>query len=121
MAEMLKLIKNKLMSAVEIDYDENNLIIILNVKGEIQKSDILAEPQEVKDMLQILGGLKEDIFMKIDVDNNARNIKLEFQIKEDLEKVKKILEHIWERTIHLFEELEKGNSNILRGVGDFSD
>ena len=121
MAEMLELIKSKLMSAIKIDYDENNLIIILNIKGEIQKSDILAEPQEVKDMLQIFGGLKEDIFMKIDVDNNALNIKLKFQTKEDLEKVKKVLEHIWEQIIDLFEELEKGNSSIIRGVGDFTD
>jgi len=72
-------------------------------------------------MIHILGGLKEDILMKINVDNNTRNIKLKFQTKEDLEKVKKVLDNIWERTIHIFEELEKGNSSILRGIGDFTD
>ena len=121
MAEILELIKSKLQSVVEVDCDENNLIIILNIKGEIQKSDILAEPHEVKDMLRILGGLTEDISMEIEIDNKARNIKLTFLNKEDLEKVKSVLDNIWERTIHIFGELEKGNNNILRGVGDFSD
>ncbi|MFX1338813.1 MAG: hypothetical protein ACFFDK_09405, partial [Promethearchaeota archaeon] len=88
---------------------------------EVQKSDILAEPHEVKDMLRILGGLIEDVSIEIEIDNNARNIKLKFQNKEDLEKVKSVLDHIWERTLYIFEELEKGNTNTLRGVGDFSD
>ena len=121
MAEILELIKSKLQSVIEVNFDENNLVIILNVKGEIQKSDILAEPHEVKDMLRILGGLTEDVSMEIEIDNNARNIKLTFQNKEDLEKVKSVLDHIWERTIHIFKELEKGNTNTLRGVCDFSD
>ncbi len=121
MAEILELFKSKLQSVIEVDCDENNLIIILNVKGEIQKSDILAEPHEVKDMLRILGGLKEDVSMEIEIDNKARKIKLTFQNKEDLEKVKSVVDNIWERTIHIFDELEKGNNNILRGVGDFSD
>jgi len=121
MAEILELFKSKLQSVIEVDCDENNLIIILNVKGEIQKSDILAEPHEVKDMLRILGGLKEDIPMGIEIDNKAREIKLKFENKDDLDKVKVILDNIWERTIHIFDELEKGNNNILRGVGDFSD
>jgi hypothetical protein len=72
-------------------------------------------------MLRILGGLTEDISMEITIDNNARTIKLTFQNKEDLEKVKNVLDHIWERTIHIFEELEKGKTNTLRGVGAFSD
>lgn len=121
MAEIMELIKNKLQSVLEVNYDENNLIILLNVKGEIQKSDILAEPNEVKDMLRILGGLTEDISMDIEIDNKARNIKLTFQNKEDLENVKSVLDNIWERTFHIFVELEKGNNNVLRGVGDFND
>jgi len=121
MAEILEIVKSRLESSLEVNVDENNLIIILNVKKEIQKSDILAEPHEVKDMIRILGGLKEDVSMEIEIDNNARNIKLTFQNKEDLEKVKNVLDNIWERTIHIFKELEKGNTNTLRGVGDFSD
>ena len=117
----MELIKDKLKSIIEVNYDEKNPVIILNVKGEIQKSDILAEPNEVKDMLRILGGLTEDIPMEIEIDNNARNIKLIFQNKDDLDKVKIVLDNIWERTIHIFKELEKGNANILRGIGDFSD
>ena len=76
MAEILELFKSKLQSVIEVDCDENNLIIILNVKGEIQKSDILAEPHEVKDMLRILGGLTEDVSMEIEIDNKARKIKI---------------------------------------------
>lgn len=121
MAEIMELIKNKLKSVIEVNYDEDNLIIILNVIGEIQKSDILAEPDEVKDMLRILGGLIEEVSMDIEIDNKARSIKLTFQNKEDLENVKGVLDSIWERTIHIFDELEKGNNNILRGVGDFHD
>ncbi len=121
MAELLDMVKSRLESALEVNVDENNLIIILNVKKEIQKSDILAEPHEVKDMLRILGGLTEDVSMEIEIDNNTRNIKSKFQNKEDIEKVNSVLDNIWERTIHIFDELEKGNNNILRGVGDFSD
>jgi len=68
-----------------------------------------------------LGGLTEDVSMDIQIDNKARTIKLTFQNKEDLDKVKIVLDIIWDRTIHLFNELEKGNNNVLRGVGDFSD
>ena len=121
MAEILELIKNRLKSVLEVNVDEKNLLIIIDVKEEIQKSDILAEPQEVKDMLRILGGLTEEIPMEIEIDNKTRNIKLTFQNKEDLEKVKSVLDNIWERTMHIFNELEKGNNNILRGVGDFSE
>ena len=121
MAELLDLVKKRLESVLEVNVDDNNLLIILNVKGEIQKANILAEPHEVKDMLHILGGLTEDVSMEIEIDNKARNIKLIFQNKEDLEKVKNVLDHIWERTIHIFEELEKGNTNTLRGVCGFSD
>jgi len=121
MAEIFEMVKSRLESSLEVKVDEKNLIIILFVKKEIQKSDVLAEPHEVKDMLRILGGLTEDISMEIEINNNARNIKLIFHNKEGLEKVKNVLDHIWERTIHIFEELEKGNTNILRGVGDFSD
>ena len=120
MAEIMELIKDKLKSVLEVNYDENNLVIIINVKGEIQKSEILAEPNEVKDMLRILGGLTEDVSMDIEIDNKARNITLSFQNKEELEKVKRVLDNIWERTIHIFDELEKGNNSILRGVGDFN-
>ena len=121
MAEILDLIKNRLYSVMEVNVDEDNLIVILNIKGEIQKSDVLAEPHEIKDMLRILGGLKEDVPMGIEIDNKAREIKLKFENKTGLDKVKVILDNIWERTIHIFDELEKGNNNILRGVGDFSD
>lgn len=121
MAEIIESIKDKLKSVIDVDYDENNLIITINVKGEIQKSEILAEPNEVKDMLRILGGLTDDINMDIEIDNEARTIKLTFQNKENLQNFRGILENIWERTIHIFNELEKGNNNILRGVGDFSD
>lgn len=117
----MELIKNKLQSVIEVKCDEDNLIINLNIKGEIQKSDILAEPDEVKDMLRILGGLIEEVSMDIEIDNKARNIKLTFQNKEDLENVSGVLDNIWERTFHIFNELEKGNNNILRGVGDFND
>ena len=121
MAEIVELIKNKLKSVIEVNYDEDNLIIALNIKGEIQKSDILAEPGEVKDMLRILGGLTNDVSMEIEIDNKARSIKLIFKNNEDLEIVKNVLDNIWERTFHIFLELEKGNNNVLRGVGDFHD
>jgi hypothetical protein len=121
MTEMLEMVKSRLESYLEVRVDEKNLLIILSVIKEIQKSDVLAEPHEVKDMLRILGGLTEDVSMKIEIDNNARKIKFIFQNKEDLEKVKRVLDHIWERTIHIFEELEAGNTDTLRGVGDFSE
>ena len=112
MAEIVELIKNKLKSVIEVNYDEDNLIIALNIKGEIQKSDILAEPGEVKDMLRILGGLTNDVSMEIEIDNKARSIKLIFKNNEDLEIVKNVLDNIWERTFHIFLELEKGNNNV---------
>jgi hypothetical protein len=121
MAEILELIKKRLPSVIDVIINSNKLILTLNIKEEIQKSRILAEPYEVKDMLRILGGLREDLSMEIEIDNQLRNIKLKFQNSEDFEEVKNVLDNIWERTIHLLEELEKGNANVLRGVGDFSD
>ncbi len=121
MAENLEIIKSRLESLLDVNVDESNLFIVLNVKGEIQKSEILAEPHEVKDMLHIFGGLIEDISMEIEIDNNTRSIKLIFTNKEDLNKVRVVLDNIWERITLIFDELEKGNASVIRGIGDFSD
>ena len=121
MAEDLEMIKNRLESLLEVNVNEKNLFIILNVKGEIQKSEKLAEPHEVKDMLHIFGGLKEEISMEIEIDNITKSIKLIFTNKEDLDNVRIILDNMWERIIHIFDELEQGNANVIRGIGDFSD
>ena len=121
MTEILELIKKRLPTVMDVKINSNKLILTLNIKEDIQKSRILAEPYEIKDMLRILGGLREDLSMEIEIDNQLRNINLKCQNREDFEEVKDVLDHIWERTIQLLEELEKGNAIVLRGIGDFSD
>jgi hypothetical protein len=121
MEEILDLIKERLASVLDIRLDEDNLSITLIIKRREQIIGNLAEPNEVKDMLRMLGGLKEDPPMNIQINNAAGEIILKFQSKEDLNNVKDILDGIWEKTIAIFEDLVKGNYEVIKDMGDFND
>ena len=121
MEEILDLIKNRLTSAIEFNVDENNLIILIIVKQKEQITGKIAEPKEVKDMLRMLGGLKEDIPMDIEINNDVGHIILKFTNKNDMEKVNGVLDKIWDRTINIFKELVKGNYDMIKDMGDFEE
>ena len=55
MEEILDLIKERLASVLDIRLDEDNLSITLIIKRREQIIGNLAEPNEVKDMLRMLG------------------------------------------------------------------
>jgi hypothetical protein len=121
MEEIFELIKKELFDITKVTVDEDQLVILIKVNVKSSYKGILAEPFEIKDMLKMLGGLKEDISMKIEIESEAREIRLKFNSKEDLEKVKKILDIIWEQTIHIVEDLVKGNYDIIKDMGDFRE
>lgn len=121
MEEISNYVKKNLESTVEINFDENNLRISLIIKPKSQLSGQIASPKEVKDMLRMLGGLKEEVPMDLEIDNEVGEIELKFQNKEYMLKIKEILNGIWDRTIHILNQLEKGHYDLMRELGDFED
>lgn len=121
MEEMVDLVKKRLESAIEIKVDENNFLILIKVKLKEQIIGSIAEPNEVKDMLRMLGGLQEDIPMNIEINNDAGLIKLKFNNKTDMNKAKAVMENLWERIRFIFNELVKGNYEMIRDMGDFKE
>ena len=121
MEEMIDLVKKRLESAIEIKVDENNFLILIKVKLKEQIIGSIAEPNEVKDMLRMLGGLQEDIPMNIEINNDAGLIKLKFNNKTDMNKAKAVMKNLWERIRFIFNELVKGNYEMIRDMGDFKE
>ncbi|MFX0138070.1 MAG: hypothetical protein ACFFDN_30790, partial [Candidatus Hodarchaeota archaeon] len=117
MEEILPNLKNLFTSAIEIKVDEANLTLSMIVKRKEIRGDF-ATPKEVRNMLKIFGGLKENIPMEIEIDDKAKKIDLKFQNKADLEKIREIMDNIWDRTIQILEKAIAGDFGILKDIGD---
>lgn len=117
MEEIIPSLRNMLKQAIEHKVDENNLKITLIVKKEVIGP--LAEPDEVTTMFQMLGGLKEEIPMEINIDNKAQKINIKFQTKEDLNKIRAIINTIWDNTVDLLEEFIAGDLTRLKDIPDY--
>lgn len=117
MEEIIHSLRNILKQAIEHKVDENNLKITLIVKKEVKGP--LAEPDEVITMFQMLGGLKEEIPMEINTDNKAQKINIKFQTKEDLNKIRAIINTIWDNTVDLLEEFIAGDLTRLKDIPDY--
>ena len=121
MEEILDLLRNRLASSIEFNMDEKNLIISIILKQKERITGNIAEPNEIKDMLRMLGGLKEDIPMDTEINNETGHILLKFNNKNDMDKVKEVLDNIWDRIIMIFNNLGPGNYDIIKDMGDFED
>lgn len=118
MEELIGQLKEMLASTIEIKVDENNLVITMIVKSKNQLSRNLANPNEVKTMLRMFGGMKEEIPMEIEIDNDAQKINMKFREKNDMEKVRKVMDNIWDQTAFILNQVIEGNWDVLKDIED---
>lgn len=124
MEELLPKLSSSLNNAVEIKEDENQLLIELKVKKEDLIPGDLGTPNEVKEMIRIFGGVKQDIQMEVDVDEKTKIITLRLLKREDFEVISTVMKDIWERVSELLIKAfnaEPGKIDIFRDLGDFDE
>lgn len=119
MEELYPILKDMLKESIEIKIDKPNLTIYLTLKNQIKGK--IAEPKEIIIMLKMFGGLREDIPMDINIDNEMQQIALKFQDEADFNKIQDIMETIWENTVNLLIQVTKGNFNIINDIPDVDD
>jgi len=120
LAEIFDRIGSMLRDSIIIKSDEKNLTLSLIFKHVISKDD-LGEEAEIKDMLRIFGGLREEISMEIDTNMESQKIDLKFQKKEDMVKVYDVLDKLWDNTVELLKTVFSGDFSVIRDLGDFND
>ena len=117
MEDILIDLKEILTSAIDIKVDKAKLSITMQIKSDNIRGD-LATPKEVENMLKIFGGLKEEIPMEIEIDNKNQKINLKFNNKNDLDKIQKLLDKIWDRATHMIEQAIAGDFSVIKDLGD---
>ncbi len=119
MEEILPQLKSMLKDATVIKSDATKFEIIITILNKIDGN--VAEPDEIIIMLKMYGGLREDIPMEIDIDNDAQNITLKFQNEEDFKKVEKIMETIWDNAVDLFIQAIEGDLSRIKDIPNIDD
>ena len=119
MEELYPILKDRLRESIEVKVNKPNLTINLILKNQVK--GIIAEPEEIIIMFKMFGGLREDIPMDIDIENERKQIALKFQDEADFNKIQEIMETLWENTVNLLIEVTKGNFNILNDIPDVDD
>lgn len=119
MEELLPHLKSILKETIDIELDASNFVILMTVKKDIE--GIIAEPEEIITMLNMYGGLSEEISMEIDIDNETQIITLKFQEEEDFQKIAKILETIWDNAVELLVQATNGDFSRLKNIPNIDD
>lgn len=116
--EKMDNLKEMLKEATEIEVDKDNLVLTLIVKSKIELKEDFADPKEVIEMLQMFGGLKENVPMEIRVDNEAQKIEFVFKSKDDMNKIHEILRNLWDRVVNLLSQVMAGDLSGLKEIDD---
>ena len=119
MEEILARLKGMLKDATVIESNATKFEINITIVDKI--SDNVAEPDEIIVMLKMYGGLREDIPMEIDIDNEAQSITLKFQNEEDFKKVKKIMETLWDNAVDMLTSAMEGDISRIKDIPNLDD
>jgi len=119
MEELFSTLKSLLKDNIEIKKDNKNLIITMVIKSPIK--GIVAEPNEILIMLKMFGGLREEIPMEIEIDNENQIIKMKFENKENFEEVSLMMDKIWDNAVEMLVQVTDGNFDIIRDIPDVDD
>jgi len=119
MEEILPILKNMLKKSIEIKSDASKLNIAISVKNKLDGN--IAEPNEIIVMLKMFGGLKEDVPMEIDINNETQIIELKFQTEEAFKKIQKIMETIWDDAVDILEQTMQGDLSRIKDIPNIDD
>jgi len=121
LAEIFDSVGSMLRDSIIMQSDEKNLILSLIFKDKVISKEDLGDEAEIKDMLRIFGGLREEISMEIDTNVESQKIEIKFQKKEDMVKVYEVLDKLWDNTVKLIKKAFSGDFSVIRDLGDFND
>lgn len=119
MSELMHRIRALLKETIDVSVDQANYIIRMTIKKKIV--GVIADPMEVITMMKMFGGLKEDIPMKIDINNDTQQISIKFQSENDFNTINTIMESLWDDTADMLLEVFQGNFNKLKDIPDIDD
>ena len=119
MEEILPQLKGMLKDVTVIKYNATRLEITISIVKKI--NGIVAEPDEIIIMLKMYGGLREDIPMDINIDNNAQIIMLKFQNEEDFKKVAKIMDTLWDNAVDMLTSAMEGDISRIKDIPNLDD
>ena len=119
MEELLPSLKDMIKDAIDIKTDASNLSIKMIIKKEID--GIVAEPEEVIVMLKMYGGLRKDIPMEINIDNEIQIISLKFEKEEHFVEVAKIFETIWDNAVDLLYQAIESDFSRIKNIPNIDD
>ena len=108
-----------LKEAVDVETDASRLTISMVVKNDID--GVVADPNEIIVMLKMYGGLREDIPMEIDIDDDEQNITLKFQNEEGFKKVEKIMEKLWDNAVDILVSTIEGDLSRINDIPKIDD
>ncbi len=119
MEEIIPSLKGMLKDSIVIKSDATRFEITITVLNEIKGN--VADPDEVLVMLKMFGGLKEDVPMEIDINNETQIIELKFQTGEDFKKIQKIMETIWDDAVDMLKQASQGDFSRIKNVPNIDD
>jgi len=119
MEEILPSLKGMLKDATVIKSDATRFEITITILNKI--NDNVADPDEILVMLKMFGGLKEDVPMEINIDNDTQIIELKFQTEEDFKKIQKIMETIWDDAVDMLEQTIQGDFSRIKDIPNIDD
>jgi hypothetical protein len=108
-----------LKESIDIKTNASDLMIKMIVKNKIDGN--LAEPEEVIVMLKMYGGLRNDIPINIDIDNQAQTITLKFWNEGNFKEVVKIFETIWDNIVDLLFQAIQSDFSRIKTIPNIDD
>jgi hypothetical protein len=124
MEELIPSLSDMLNKTVEFREDKNRLLIELEVKEKNLIPGDLGKPHEVKEMITIFGGIKKEISMEIDINENTNVITIKLLTLEDFETISAAMKDIWEKVSELLIRalnIEPGKLDEFKDLGNFSN
>ncbi len=121
MEKIILSLRNMLKEAIKVETYEKNLEINMLVKSNTKLGNDFADPNEIKIMLHMFGGLNQDFPMEIKIDEDQQIIRLIFGSLDNMNIVQKALETIWAKSVDLLEQCIAGDFSGIRNIGDVDD
>jgi len=124
MEELFPKLSDIFNDTIEIREVKEQLLIELKINKKDLVPGDLGKPYEVKEMIKMFGGVKEDISMDVTVDENTNIITIKMQNNEDFETINTAMKNLWERASNLLIEatnMEPGTAGSFKELGDFEE
>ena len=124
MEELFPKLNDIFNDTIEIREVKEQLLIELKINKKDLVPGDLGKPYEVKEMIRMFGGVKQDILMDVAVDENTNIITIKMQNNEDFETISTAMKNLWERASNLLIEAsnqEPGTVGKFKEIGDFDE